>query len=59
MASTRSRTAASVFSLAGMIDAALDFLPPGARVLKDRIEVQSLGIFDRIMTCPIDLGQDN
>lgn len=39
-----------------MIDAALDFLPPGARVLKDRMEVQTLGVFDRTMNCPIDFG---
>jgi cytochrome P450 len=42
--------------LACMIDAALDFLPPGAKVLKDQIETQSLGVFDRNMTCPIDFG---
>ncbi|MBW2273270.1 MAG: cytochrome P450 [Deltaproteobacteria bacterium] len=39
-----------------MVDAALDFLPPGARVLKEQIEVQSLGMFDRTMTCPVDFG---
>jgi cytochrome P450 len=43
--------------LACMIDAALDFLPPGATVLKDQIQVQSLGLFDRTMTCPIDFGK--
>jgi len=41
-----------------MVEAALDFLPPEARVRKDQIEVQSLGMFDRIMTCPIDFGDD-
>jgi cytochrome P450 len=39
-----------------MLDAALDFLPSGARVLKDQIEYQSLGMLDRTMTCPIDFG---
>jgi len=39
-----------------MIDAALDFLPTGARVLKEHIKVESLGMFDRMMTCPIDFG---
>jgi cytochrome P450 len=39
-----------------MIDAALDFLPPGARVLRDQIETQSLGMFDRTMSCPVDFG---
>ncbi len=43
--------------LAAMIDAALDFLPPGACVLRDRIETQSLGFFDRMLTCPIDFGR--
>ena len=39
-----------------MVDAALDFLPPGARVLEDRIETQTLGMFDRTMTFPVDFG---
>ena len=42
--------------LACMIDAALDFLPPGAHIVKDRVEVQNLGLFDRPMNCPIDFG---
>jgi cytochrome P450 len=42
--------------LACMLDAALDFLPPGASVLKDQMEVQELGVFDRTMTCPVDFG---
>jgi cytochrome P450 len=42
--------------MACMIDAALDFLPPGATVLKEQIKVQSLGLFDRMMTCPVDFG---
>jgi cytochrome P450 len=39
-----------------MIDAALDFLPEGARVLRDQMNYQNLGIFDRPMSCPIDFG---
>ena len=39
-----------------MVDAALDFLPPAARLLKDRIEYQAIGLFDRPMTFPIDFG---
>lgn len=42
--------------LCSMVDAALDFLPEGAHVVKERIEMQTLGIFDRMMTCPIDFG---
>jgi cytochrome P450 len=42
--------------LCAMVDAAMDFLPPEARVLEDQIEVQPLGPFDRVMTCPIDFG---
>jgi len=42
--------------LACMIDAACDFLPPGAKVVKERIETQSLGFFDRNMSCPVDFG---
>jgi cytochrome P450 len=43
--------------LACMIDAALDFMPPGAQVVKDQIELQPLGLFDRPMNCPIDFGE--
>ncbi len=42
--------------LACMVDAALDFLPPAARLLKDEIEYQTIGLFDRPMTFPIDFG---
>jgi cytochrome P450 len=42
--------------LCAMVDAALDFLPPGAKVLKDQIETQSLGAFERLMSCPVDFG---
>lgn len=41
-----------------MIDAALDFLPDGAQVLRDQMQFQSLGIFDRAMSCPIDFGPE-
>ena len=39
-----------------MIDAALDFLPPGASFAEDQVEKQAIGLFDRAMTCPIDFG---
>lgn len=39
-----------------MVDAALEFIPPGSRVLKDQIKTQSLGVFDRLMSCPVDFG---
>jgi cytochrome P450 family 142 subfamily A polypeptide 1 len=42
--------------LVSMIDAAADFLPPGAKVMTEQIEMQPLGLFDRIMTCPADFG---
>ena len=42
--------------LVSMIDAAADFLPAGAKVVTEQIEMQSLGIFDRIMICPVDFG---
>jgi cytochrome P450 len=42
--------------LACMIDAALDFLPDGACVLREQMQLQPLGLFDRVMTCPIDFG---
>jgi cytochrome P450 len=42
--------------LRNIIDAALDFLPPGARVLHDQIETQDLGMFDRKTNCPVDFG---
>jgi cytochrome P450 len=40
-----------------MLDAALDFLPEGARVRRDEMESQPLGLFERTMTCPIDFGK--
>ncbi len=39
-----------------MIDAALDFLPEGAAFLRSEAEVQTIGMFDRPMTCPVDFG---
>ncbi|MBW1882575.1 MAG: cytochrome P450 [Deltaproteobacteria bacterium] len=42
--------------LINIVDAALDFLPPGATVLEDQIETESLGLFDRNTNCPIDFG---
>jgi cytochrome P450 len=43
--------------LVNILDAALDFLPPGATVLKDRIESENVGLFDRNKNCPIDFGE--
>ncbi|MDP6978015.1 MAG: cytochrome P450 [Myxococcota bacterium] len=42
--------------LGAIVDAALDFLPPGAKVLRDQAETESLGIFNRNKTCPVDFG---
>lgn len=42
--------------MACMIDEAMDFLPRGATVLRDEMQFQSLGLFDRTMTCPVDFG---
>ncbi|MDP6978706.1 MAG: cytochrome P450 [Myxococcota bacterium] len=42
--------------LANIVDAAMDFLPPGAKVLHDQIEVEELGMFDRQTNCPVDFG---
>lgn len=39
-----------------MIDAALDFLPPGAAVRRDRIEYATTGFFRRPETLPVDFG---
>jgi cytochrome P450 len=39
-----------------MIDSALDFLPPGATFLRSQAELQTIGLFDRPMTCPVDFG---
>jgi hypothetical protein len=44
--------------LSNIVDVALDFLPPGATVLKDEIETESLGLFDRNKNCPIDFGEN-
>lgn len=42
--------------LEGIVDAALDFLPEGAAVSRHDMRVESLGMFDRVMTCPVDFG---
>jgi unspecific monooxygenase len=42
--------------LANIVDAALDFLPPDARVVKEQIVTESLGLFDRSTNCPVDFG---
>ena len=42
--------------LACMIDAALDFLPPGAALVEDEVEFQAMGIFKRPTNLPIDFG---
>ena len=42
--------------LSNIVDAALDFLPPGAKVLHDQIEAEALGMFDRKVNCPVDFG---
>ena len=39
-----------------MIEAALDFLPAGARLLEDRIEWSRASMFSRIQALPIDFG---
>lgn len=39
-----------------MIEAALDFLPPGARVLTDQIERTQIAMFSRIDKLPVDFG---
>ena len=39
-----------------MIEAALDFLPSGARVLEDQIERTEFAMFSRIETLPVDCG---
>jgi cytochrome P450 len=39
-----------------MVEAMLDFLPPGSRWLKDRMEFQTTGLFRRPVTLPIEIG---
>ena len=39
-----------------MIEAMLDFLPPGSRCREDLIEYQTIGPFRRPMTLPIEIG---
>lgn len=40
-----------------MVDAALDFLPPGAHLVTEQVEMQSVGLFDRSTNCPIDFAR--
>ena len=42
--------------LRGVIDAALDFLPPGARYREDLVEWQRMVFFRRPLNLPIDFG---
>ena len=39
-----------------MIRAALDFLPPDARVLEDQIRWSKAGVQSQIKTLPMDFG---
>ena len=39
-----------------MIDAALDFLPPGAHLVPELVDNEAIGLFDRAKNCPIDFG---
>ena len=39
-----------------MIEAMLDFLPPGSRWLKDQMEFQAAGLFRRPVTLPIEIA---
>ena len=39
-----------------IIDAALDFLPPGAKLCEDQIEWTRMSMFSRIETLPVDFG---
>lgn len=39
-----------------MLDAALDFLPRGARLVEDEIGWMRLGMFSRIEKLPVDFG---
>jgi cytochrome P450 len=39
-----------------MVEAMLDFLPPGSRWRKDLMEFQTTGLFRRPVTLPIELG---
>ena len=42
--------------LACMFEAALDFLPAGARLLEDQIEWTRMGMFSSIDSLPVDFG---
>jgi len=40
-----------------MYEAAMDFLPAGARLLEDQIEWKRMGMFTTIETLPVDFGE--
>lgn len=42
--------------LRGVVDAALDFLPPGARFREDLVEWQRTAVFRRPLNLPVDFG---
>lgn len=42
--------------MGAMVEAMLDFLPPGSRWRKDLMEFQTTGLFRRPVTLPIELG---
>jgi hypothetical protein len=39
-----------------MIEAALDFLPPDARLLEDQVRWSSRGFLGQIKSLPVDFG---
>jgi cytochrome P450 len=39
-----------------MLDAALDFIPPGARLLEDQIRWSEKGVMSQIKTLPVDFA---
>jgi len=43
--------------MACMIEAMLDFLPPGSRWLKDEMQFQTTGLFKRPVTLPIEIAR--
>jgi hypothetical protein len=43
--------------MACMIEAMLDFLPPGSRWLKEEMEFQTTGVFKRPVTLPIEIAR--
>jgi cytochrome P450 len=43
--------------MACMVEAMLDFLPPGSRWLKERMELQTSGLFRRPVTLPVEIAR--